>query len=159
MRIEPHMEPMAAFRILEICLHPNISNHTRMVGLGDRDDEIHQAGRPIKVARARSTMMAVLECHGPSRATWRNLARAADAFMTVEDEDAVAAMERLAFPLRGDPAPVAGESGIGLAKVANQALREAVGLGPGKRVFLINTEGATDAALYEKLVGRASERI
>jgi diaminopropionate ammonia-lyase len=38
-------------------------------------------------------------------------------------------------------------------------LREAVGLGAGARVFLINTEGATDPAIYEKLVGAAPERI
>jgi diaminopropionate ammonia-lyase len=126
--------------------------------------ESAKAGRPIKVARERSTVMAMLECYEPSRVAWRILSRAADAFMTVEDEDAVAAMKRLAFPLGGDRAVVAGESGgvglAGLTKVANDpVLREAIGLGAGARVFLINTEGATDPAIYEKLVGAAPERI
>jgi diaminopropionate ammonia-lyase len=126
--------------------------------------ESAKAGRPIKVARERSTVMAMLECYEPSSVAWRILSRVADAFMTVEDEDAVAAMKRLAFPLGGDPALVAGESGgvglAGLTRVANDpALRGAVGLGPGACVFLINTEGATDPALYEKLVGAAPERI
>ncbi|HEX4742905.1 MAG TPA: hypothetical protein VH353_16375, partial [Caulobacteraceae bacterium] len=73
-------------------------------------------------------------------------------------------MRRLAFPRGGDPAIVAGESGgvglAGLVKVASDpALREAIALGPDARVFLINTEGATDPALYETLVGVAPERI
>jgi diaminopropionate ammonia-lyase len=125
--------------------------------------ESAKAGRPVKIARGRPTVMAMLECYEPSLVAWRILSRAADAFMTVEDEDAVAAMKRLAFPHAGDPAVVAGESGgVGLAalmKVAgNSALREQIGLGPEARVFLINTEGATDPALYEALVGKGSEQ-
>jgi diaminopropionate ammonia-lyase len=126
--------------------------------------ESARAGRPVKIARDRPTVMAMLECHEPSPVAWRILARAADAFMTVDDEDAVAAMKRLAFPLERDPAIVAGESGgvglAGLVKAANDpALRDLIGLGVDARVFLINTEGATDPALYETLVGVAPERI
>ena len=44
----------------------------------------------------------------------------------------------------------------GLAHVtADPALREAIGLDRDARVFLINTEGATDPVLYQKLVGIA----
>jgi diaminopropionate ammonia-lyase len=126
--------------------------------------ESAKACRPIKIARGRSTVMAMLECYEPSRVAWRILSRAADAFMTVEEEDAVAVMKRLAFPLGGDPVVVAGESGgvglAGLTKVANDpTLRREIGLGSDARVFLINTEGATDPALYETLVGAAPERI
>lgn len=120
--------------------------------------ESAKAGRPVKIARSRATVMAMLECYEPSLVAWRILARAADAFMTIEDEDAITAMKQLAFPVGGDPAIVAGESGgAGLAalmKVARTpSLREQIGLGPDARVFLINTEGATDPALYEALVG------
>ncbi len=85
-----------------------------------------------------------------------------DAFMTVEDDDAVMVMRRLARPAAGDPAVVAGESGgvglAGLIKAAGDpALRAATGLGPQSRVFLINTEGATDPALYRQLVGAPPE--
>jgi diaminopropionate ammonia-lyase len=126
--------------------------------------ESARAGHPVKIARGPSTVMAMLECHEPSLVAWRILSRTADAFMTVDDEDAVAAMKRLAFPLERDPAIVAGESGgvglAGLFKAANDpALREEIALGPAARVFLINTEGATDPALYESLVGVAPERI
>ncbi len=122
--------------------------------------ESARAGRPVKVAPGRPTVMAMLECHEPSLVAWRILSRAADAFMTVEDDEAVAIMNRLARPLAGDPAVVAGESGgvglAGLAKVAGDpALRATVGLGPDARVFLVNTEGATDPVLYQRLVGLA----
>ena len=104
--------------------------------------------------------MAMLECYEPSLVAWRILSRAAEAFMTVEDDEAVAVMSRLARPLADDPAIVAGESGgvglAGLVQVAGDpALRAAIGLGSDARVFLINTEGATDPALYEQLVGSA----
>jgi diaminopropionate ammonia-lyase len=95
---------------------------------------------------------------------WRILSRAADAFMTVDDEDAINAMKRLANPIAGDPAVVAGESGgVGLAAVlkaaCNPALRAACRLGPNARIFLINTEGATDPRLYEELVGATPANV
>lgn len=66
--------------------------------------------------------MAMLECYEPSLVAWRILSRAADAFMIVDDEEAVGIMNRLANPRDGDPAIVAGESGgvglAGLLKVA-----------------------------------------
>lgn len=119
--------------------------------------ESARAGKPVAVPHTKSTVMAMLECYEPSLVAWRILSHAADAFMTVEDGDAIAVMRRLARPVAGDPAIVAGESGgvglAGLIKVAGDpALREAIGLGPNSRVFLINTEGATDPVLYDRLV-------
>ena len=126
--------------------------------------ESAKAGRPVKVAHGRPTVMAMLECYEPSLVAWRILSRAADAFMTVEDDEAVAIMNRLARPLAGDPAIVAGESGgVGLAGLAQVArdptLRGAIGLGRDARVFLINTEGATDPVLYQQLVGMAPGKV
>lgn len=107
--------------------------------------------------------MAMLECYEPSLVAWRILSRAADAFMTVDDDEAIAVMKRLASPLSGDPAIVSGESGgaglAGLIQVASsKELREQAGLGPDARVFLINTEGATDPKLYQALVGASPQR-
>jgi diaminopropionate ammonia-lyase len=126
--------------------------------------ESAKAGRPVKVAHGRPTVMAMLECYEPSLVAWRILSRAADAFMTVEDDEAVAIMNRLARPPAGDPAIVAGESGgVGLAGLAQVArdptLRGAIGLGRDARVFLINTEGATDPVLYQQLVGMAPGKV
>ena len=42
--------------------------------------------------------MAMLECYEPSLVAWRIISRLADGFMTVDKEDAVAVMRRLAHP-------------------------------------------------------------
>lgn len=120
--------------------------------------ETAKAGQPVKVAHAEPTVMAMLECYEPSPIAWRVLSRVADAFMTVEDADAVAVMNRLARPSAGDPAIVAGESGgAGLAGLrraaADPAMRAALRLDASSRVLVVNTEGATDPGRYEVLVG------
>ena len=108
--------------------------------------------------------MAMLECYEPSLVAWRILSHAADAFMTVEDDDAVEAMKLLANPKGSDPAVVAGESGgVGLAALAKIAsdrnMRAQIGLDGNSRVFLINTEGATDPKLYQELVGETPDQV
>jgi diaminopropionate ammonia-lyase len=119
--------------------------------------ESARAGRPVKIEQGEPTVMAMLECYEPSLIAWRVLSRVADGFMTVEEEDAVAAMKRLARPLGADPAIVAGESGgVGLAgltrALADHEARKALRLGPRSRIFVINTEGATDPLRYAELV-------
>lgn len=74
------------------------------------------------------------------------------------------AMKRLANPTDGDLLVVAGESGgVGLAAllkvVSDSDLRAKIGLRPDARVFLIDTEGATDPRLYEELVGVAPAHV
>ena len=59
---------------------------------------------------------------------------------------------------------VAGESGgAGLAGVVtvlrDPELAAKIGLGPKARVLVINTEGATDPALYAEIVGRSPEAV
>jgi diaminopropionate ammonia-lyase len=120
--------------------------------------ESARVGRPVKVERGESTVMAMLECYEPSLIAWRVLSRVADGFMTVDEEDAVAAMKQLARPFGADPATIAGESGgVGLAgltrALADHDAREALRLGPQSRILLINTEGATDPLRYAELVG------
>jgi diaminopropionate ammonia-lyase len=121
--------------------------------------ETAKAGHPVKIAHGAPTVMAMLECYEPSPVAWRVLSRVADAFMTVEDEDAVAAMNRLARPAGGDPAIVAGESGgAGFAAFCRAArdpeIRARIGLGETSRILVVNTEGATDPQRYRELVGR-----
>lgn len=126
--------------------------------------ESARAGRAVKVNHGQSTVMAMLECYQPSLIAWRILSRTADAFMIVEDEDAISVMRRLANPRDADPAVVSGESGgvglAGLLKVASdQGVWDNVALGRDARVLLINTEGATDAHLYEELVGMSPAQV
>jgi len=124
--------------------------------------ETAKAGHPVKLTPGESTVMAMLECHEPSLTAWRVLSRAADAFMTIDEDDAVSVMNRLARPLGDDPIIVAGESGgVGLGgllrTIADAAARSALGLDANSRVFVINTEGATDPDRYAELVGEHAE--
>jgi diaminopropionate ammonia-lyase len=126
--------------------------------------ESARAGRPVRIPHGAPTVMAMLECYEPSFAAWRILSHAADAFMTVDEEDAVAIMRRLALPSGGDPPIVAGESGgVGLAglarAVADAAIRTALALDGDSRVLVINTEGATDPDRYRELVGAPIDEI
>ena len=120
--------------------------------------ETARAGHPVKISHGEPTVMAMLECYEPSLVAWRVLSRVADAFMTVDEDDAVAVMNRLARPAGSDPAIVAGESGgVGLAGLiratADPGIRVALDLNEASRVFVINTEGATDPERYAELVG------
>ena len=126
--------------------------------------ETAKAGRPVKIAHGAPTVMAMLECYDPSPLAWRVLSRVADGFMTVDDADAIAVMNRLARPAGGDPPIVAGESGgAGLAGAIRAAtdpeMRAKLGLTASSRLFVINTEGATDPARYAKLVGMSPDEV
>jgi diaminopropionate ammonia-lyase len=115
------------------------------------------AGKPSRMDAGEPTVMAMLECYEPSLVAWRILSRLSDAFMTVEEHEAVDAMRCLADPLEDDPRIVAGESGgvglAGLLQVSGRPLyRDAIGLDKHARVLVINTEGATDPQRYEALL-------
>ena len=111
-----------------------------------------KAGRQVTVGGDLDTIMAGLACGEPSLLAWQELERAATAFITIEDsaaQDAMRTLARLGI--------VSGESGAaGLAGLLEAAqdggAREALGLDPSSRVLLFSTEGATDPALYARLV-------
>ncbi|SCY07260.1 diaminopropionate ammonia-lyase [Microvirga guangxiensis] len=126
--------------------------------------ETARAGYPVKIAHGEPTVMAMLECYEPSLIAWRVLSRTADGFMIVDEEDAIAAMNRLARPVGKDPAIVAGESGgAGLAGLiratADPEIRAALHLDETSRIFIINTEGATDPERYAELVGMRPDDV
>ena len=102
--------------------------------------------------------MAGLACGATSPLAWRFLDGSIDAFLKVEDADAVAAMGVLAAGSARDIPVIAGESGAaGLAGLlrllAEPELAALLGLDANARVLLINTEGATAPSVYEALVG------
>ena len=110
-----------------------------------------EAGR-ITASGTLDTIMAGLACGEPSLIAWQELERAAAAFLSISDADAVTAMRALA-----GCGIVSGESGAaGLAGLLRAAAdpdaRPALGLSRASRVLLFNTEGATDPALYAQLV-------
>jgi diaminopropionate ammonia-lyase len=121
-------------------------------------------GTAARVTGAIDSVMAGLACGEASPLAWRFLEPGADFFMTVEDEDAVQAMQALAQGNATDPPIVSGESGAaGLAGLtclmhAPDLAREA-GLGPDSSVLLISTEGATAPAAYREFVGESAEAV
>jgi diaminopropionate ammonia-lyase len=126
--------------------------------------ETAKAGRPVTIVHSKPTVMAMLECYEPSLVAWRVLSRLGDAFMTVDEEDAVSVMNRLARPAGNDPAIVSGESGgaglAGLIRAAgDKKIRTALGLDSSSRVLIINSEGATDPGRYAELVGMAPDEV
>ena len=126
--------------------------------------ESARAGHPVKVEEGKPTVMAMLECYEPSLVAFRILKRVADGFMTVDEDVPLDVMRRLASPVGGDPAVVAGESGgAGLAGLVtvlrDREIAMEIGLGEHSRVLVVNTEGATDPFLYEQIVGRTPEAV
>ncbi len=111
-----------------------------------------ETGVPTAIAGDLNTLMAGLACGEPSLLAWQELERATAAFMAVPDDAAVACM-KLMFA----HGAIIGESGVaGLAGLllaaADPAAREALGLTTDSRVLLFGTEGATDQALFNRLV-------
>jgi len=101
------------------------------------------------------TIMAGLACGEPSLIAWQELDRAAAAFLAIPDAAAVDAMRLLAgLGIVSGESGAAGLAGLRLA-AREPAARAALGLGSESRALVFSTEGATDPALYERLVGGA----
>ena len=122
------------------------------------------AGRMVTVPGDLDTVMGCLSCAEPSTLGWTILDAGATAFMVIEDDQAIDAMQAVA---RGDderPGVVLGESGVaglaGLMAVAvDEPAREQIGLDRSSRVLLLGTEGANDPKRYEELVGCTPEEV
>lgn len=97
------------------------------------------------------TLMAGLACGEPSLLAWQELDRAAAAFMAIPDKAAIDTMRLLArFGIESGESGVAGLAGLLLA-TSDPAARANLGLNGDSRVLAFSTEGATDAALYDRL--------
>lgn len=121
-------------------------------------------GQASKATGSVDSVMAGLACGETSPLAWRFLETSIDFFMTISDEDAVTAMQRLARGSERDIALVAGESGVaGLAALqwlANQPqAAQTLGIDHNARVLIINTEGATAPTVYAQLVGESAEVV
>ncbi len=122
------------------------------------------AGEPTPVPGDFETFMACLAAGQISPVAWPFLKATADDVLTLPDEAAAAAMRVLAQGVDGDPPLVAGESGsattAGLIAVSfDDDVAGALGLGADSHVILIGSEGATDAAAYEQVVGESAEAV
>lgn len=122
------------------------------------------AGQPTKSAGDLETLMAGLAAGEVSLAAWDILARGCDDFLVIPDAAAVQAMRLLAQGIGGDRPVVGGEAGVGglaglLAAAADPAMRTTLGLDADASVLVIGSEGDTDTALYEKIVGRSGDDV
>ena len=118
----------------------------------------------VSVPHGEPTLMGMLECYERSRIAWEILAPLAVGFVTLPEQAAIDAMRMLAHPQAGDPAIVSGESGCtGLAGLIacldDPAALAALDLGPASGVLTLNSEGATDAALYRNYVGSTPDEV
>lgn len=121
-------------------------------------------GRASKATGTVDSVMAGLACGDASPLAWKFLELCVDAFMTIEDDQAVEAVRMLAKGGSCDIPIVAGESGAaGLAalkSLLNQPeLSSSVNLTQASRVLIINTEGATAPSVYADLVGEKAEDV
>lgn len=122
------------------------------------------AGRPIVIEGSTDTFMACLAAGEVSPVAWDILKGGLDDVIALPDEAAMAAMKLLATGQNGDPPIVAGESGAAaaaglVAAALDPALRATLGLDRAARVLVIGSEGATDPATYERVVGRRAEDV
>jgi diaminopropionate ammonia-lyase len=111
-------------------------------------------GEPVTVEGDLDTLMAGLSCGEVSTLAWEILKTGANDFITVS-EDAVAPCMRLLA--NGEPAIEAGESAVAgiaalIAAREDSTMSAALGLDESSRIFVIGTEGATDAELYQQLL-------
>jgi diaminopropionate ammonia-lyase len=123
--------------------------------------ESAKAGQLTTLQGSLDTVMAGLSCGTPSPVAWSTVSAVVDAFVAIDDEQAEEAMRLLAYPEPPDCTVVAGESGAcGLASLIAvlrdedlKPVRDAAKLGPGSRILVVNTEGATDLQSYRRIVG------
>lgn len=122
------------------------------------------SGRAARATGTVDSVMAGLACGETSPLAWRFLHPCIDAFMTIEDSQAVEAMRLLALGSENDIPIVAGESAVaGLAALQmlrnEPALAEQVGLNKSSRILIISTEGATAPQVYFSLVGEHASDV
>ncbi len=122
------------------------------------------AGRPTKASGDLETLMAGLAAGEVSLLAWDILNAGANAFLTVPDAAAVAAMKALAEGVGGDRRVVGGEAGVGglaglLAATADPDRRKTLGLDERSRALIFGSEGDTDPVLYQRLVGRSAAEV
>ncbi|TED75765.1 diaminopropionate ammonia-lyase [Pseudomonas aeruginosa] len=122
------------------------------------------AGEAAKTQGSVDSVMAGLACGETSPLAWKFLKESVDYFMTIKDEDAVAAMRILAvgegkdIPLVSGESAVAGLAGL-IAIMQSPSLAADVGLDQNSRILFISTEGATAPNVYKELVGDSAEVV
>ena len=122
-----------------------------------------RTGRATKVGAGTSVMDGlVVEQASPQ--PWTILGAGAAAFLTLPDQAARDAMQQAARPVASDPPAVIGDTGSAawagfLATAKDPELGRQLGIDDHSRVVLVITEGATDAEVYEDIVGKKPDEV
>lgn len=111
-----------------------------------------RAGAPVATSGPVSNM-GRLDCKEPSHLALGELARGADWFLTIDDEQAAAAVELLAC--HGIATTASGAAGVAALQHAGDDGRQ-LGLSATSRVLAIVTEGREDAAILTPRGERAA---
>lgn len=119
-----------------------------------------ESGEAVSASGAVNSIMAGLNCGTPSLVAWPSIRAGFDVFLAIEDSYSEHAMRALYYPGNSDPRIISGESGAAsmaalLALKRDERLADACGfpgLDSGSRVLILNTEGDTDPANFERIV-------
>ncbi|WP_020591659.1 diaminopropionate ammonia-lyase [Kiloniella laminariae] len=120
-------------------------------------------GRPTAVEITEETVMAGLSCGEVSLLGWEVLRQGNHDFMTLDDSLVGPTMRLLASGTAGAKI-IAGESAVAglagaIAACRQTDLRKTLGLDINARIMVIGTEGATDPAIYQTLVGQHPDSV
>ena len=104
--------------------------------------------------------MAGLSCGEPSEMAWEILREEASNFVTMPDSIVAPTVRLLANGESGDAKVDAGESAVAglatlIAAMRDVHMARALGLDKLSRVLLIGSEGVTDPAIFEAIMGGA----
>ncbi|GAC1555407.1 MAG: diaminopropionate ammonia-lyase [Herpetosiphon sp.] len=114
-----------------------------------------ETGRLVALSEPPVSIMAGLNCGIPSSVAWPLVSTGIDVFVAIDDEQARRAMRDLA-----DAGVVAGETGAaalgGVATLVSDGglTRMLTDMPPNAHVLVLSTEGATDPAAYNRIVGQ-----
>lgn len=116
-----------------------------------------KTGQIVSLPGPHDSIMAGLNCGRPSLIAWPIVSRGIHSFLAIPDERAREAMRALAA--EGIVAGETGAAGLaGLIEIltgdGNRKYRSALGVTDETRAILLVTEGATDPAAYQQIVGK-----
>lgn len=119
-----------------------------------------EAGSRVAIPGSLDTMMAGLACGEVSYAAWPILRAGVSDAIAISEEGIPSGMRLMFRGVARGGSLTCGESGVAgivalLAATKDETTSAALGLDAGSRVLLINTEGATDREIFEKLVPEA----
>ena len=107
------------------------------------------------------TIMAGLNCGTPSSGVWNLLRNGTDISIKIDDKYAEKAIRELYYPNGTDKRIIGGESGVGglagfmAIRRADKfsSLQDELNINPKTNILFINTEGATDVDMFNKIIG------